>query len=160
MSTTITLKEHEALFPLLSVAMYQTVVEPTGKTANAVGGTSMILTDKLLTLSTLLAIPQASVGTGIIQLCICSHEPLTALRVTLDGQVITGFTVSKTVTMALHVAELAGDASSVTVKVTVFGPTLLQLKAFGATANVRRLFGVQLSVEPAAIVFILAVVRL
>jgi len=94
-------------------------VVPTGNNAKAVVPMVITFTVLLLVLTTKDMIPQASVGTGTVQLWVCSQEPDTAFNVTFGGQVITGGVISTTVTIALQVAELAGDASSVTVKAFV-----------------------------------------
>ena len=65
---------------------------------------------------------------------------------TSAGQVIAGFSVSSTVTIASHVATL--PSLSVTVKVTVFGPTIEQSKAVIEAAKEAI---PQLSVEPPSI---------
>ncbi len=51
---------------------------------------------------------------------LAAQVPLAALTVILDGQVIVGATVSLTVTVKLHAAEL--PAASVTVKIFVVTP--------------------------------------
>ena len=56
---------------------------------------------------------------------------------------ITGFSLSCTVTVEVHVAVL--PLKSVTVRVTIFAPTLAQVNAFGEAENEAM---PQLSVEP------------
>ena len=105
-STTVTICVQVAVFPALSVAVHVTVVVPKGKVVGA----------SLLTV----AVPQLSVAVATPIEAVDEHCPKSVLMVIDDGHVITGFSVSTTVTICVQVAVF--PALSVAVHVTVVVP--------------------------------------
>jgi len=115
-STTVTLKEHVAVLPVLSVAVAVTVVVPAANVLPEAG------------LLTIVSLPQLSEPVTL--------NVTTALQlfkslvwVISDGHVMTGFCPSTTVTVNEQVAEL--PLTSVTVLVTVVVPALNVLPEAG-----------------------------
>src|SRR5216683_1455616 len=113
-STTVTVAVQVELLPLLSVTVRVTVLAP------------MLVQSKLVWLRLRLAMPQASV----LPLLICAGSmvpwPLASNSTLRFWQTATGGTESTTVTVAVQVELL--PLLSVTVRVTVLTPTLVQSK--------------------------------
>jgi hypothetical protein len=107
-SSTVTVKEQLAVFPDGSVAVQVTVVVPTGK-KEPEAGEQLTVTGQL----------SVTVGSGNVTKA--PHSPGSLEMVISTGQVITGGSVSFTVTVKEHVAVL--PAASVAVQVTVVFPT-------------------------------------
>src|SRR5262249_55067601 len=105
---TVTVNVHWLLLPLLSHAVFVTVVTPNGN-EKPLGGT-------LTTLST----PQLSVAVTL-NVTLLEHPPDAALTVMFDGQVMTGGSLSSTVTVNVQVL-LLPDAS-MAVLITMLVPT-------------------------------------
>lgn len=106
LSSTVMLKEQEAVLPAPSVATYVCVVFPNGKTEPL--GSPCV--------STTLDIVQLSAPAGVVKDTTSEHTTLI-----FAGQVMVGRVVSSTVTVNEQVAEL--PAASVARYVTVFSPT-------------------------------------
>jgi hypothetical protein len=107
LSITVTVWLQVDVLPLLSVAVQTTVLIPTGKVAAA--------------LLVIVVAPQLSVAPANPRKTpVALHAPAPALTVTGGGQVITGGTLSTTVTVCVQVAKL--PLLSVTVQVTLVVP--------------------------------------
>jgi hypothetical protein len=107
-SFTVTVKLQALLLPLLSRAVFVTIVTPTGK-ANPLGG-----------LLVRLVIAQLSVAVTL-KVTLLTHAAGAAFTVRFAGQVIAGGWLSSTVTVKAHVLEF--PLLSRTVLVTVVTPT-------------------------------------
>src|ERR1051325_2617123 len=94
---TVTVKVQLALLPLASVAVFVTVVTPTGNVL-PLGG-----------LLTRFVTPQASVA-FTVKATLLAHKPAAALTTRFDGQVICGGVRSTTVTVWLHCAVLPHES--------------------------------------------------
>ena len=81
LSSTVIVKEQDAVFPEPSVAVYVTVVVPTLKDAPLAGPE----------VSEALAPEQLSFTEGVVYVTVAAHVPLAALTVWLEGQEIVGF---------------------------------------------------------------------
>jgi hypothetical protein len=103
--------------------VYITVVIPVGNSPKSKAPNCCIETPLSLE-TTLDKIPQLSVAPGTTQPCSCVQLDGAALIVRLGGQVIVGGTVSSTVTEAVQVLKFI--FTSVTVRVTVFGPAMFE----------------------------------
>src|SRR5262245_66304798 len=90
MSFTVTVKVQTLLLPLLSRAVFVTVVVPTGN-ANPLAGVLV----RLVTVQLSVAVT--------VKVTLLVHAPCEAFTVMFAGQVITGFSVSVTVTLNLHI---------------------------------------------------------
>jgi hypothetical protein len=77
MSSTVTVKLHVALLPLLSCAVLVTVVTPTGK-ANPLAGELVMLVTVQLSLAV------------TVKVTLLAHTPATALTVIFPGQLMAG----------------------------------------------------------------------
>jgi hypothetical protein len=109
-STTVTVNEHVAVFPDVSVAMQVTVVVPLAKTEPGAG------------VQTTDASAQLSLPVGIVHVTTALHRPGSVFCTMLLGQPeIVGGTVSVTVTLNEHVETL--PEVSVAVYVTAVVPT-------------------------------------
>jgi hypothetical protein len=108
-SLTVTTKEQVAEFPAVSVKAYVTVVIPIG---NVVPGMWLADDD---------AMAQLSVAVGGVQVTDAPEGPVALVVIFAGHPVITGASLSRTVTSKEHVAAL--PAVSVKVYVTVVVPT-------------------------------------
>jgi hypothetical protein len=108
LSTTVTVNEHEVEFPAASVAVEVTVVEPRLKIEPEAG--TEVTVAKQLSVAVALKFTTAP------------HEFASLFTVMFEGQVITGASLSTTVTVNEHVVTL--PAASVAVEVTVVVPGL------------------------------------
>src|SRR6185436_760082 len=106
---TVTVKLHEALLPLSSVAVAETVVVPKGKRLPD-GGTAMMLTEA----------SQESVA-ETVKGTTAPFEGRLPFTVRGAGQVMTGGVASTTVTVPVH--ELVAPWLSVTVRATLVAPS-------------------------------------
>jgi hypothetical protein len=106
-SFTVTVNVHVAVFPDVSVAVHVTVVTPTGK-AVPDAGTQLTLAEQL----------SVTVATNV---CTELHNPVSLQTVMLPGHVITGSSVSFTVTVNEQLA--GGFTPSSAVHMTVVVPT-------------------------------------
>ena len=106
LSVTVTNWAHLAVLPAPSVTVHITVDVPAAKVA----GASLIVEDTL----------QLSVVTGVPKDTPVAVQPLLVMTLTFNGHVITGTTLSVTITNWLHLD--VRPASSVTVHVTVVVP--------------------------------------
>ena len=109
MSRTVTVKVQVLVLPLASVAVFVTVVTPTGKAEPLAG-----------TLTKLVTLPHASLAVTL-KLTLLAHWLAAALTVMLVGQVIVGPWLSRTITRCWQVVVL--PLVSVAVHVTRFVPT-------------------------------------
>ncbi len=110
-SSTVMSNSHVVTLPAASIAVYVTVVVPTGKKSPE------LCEDVIVT-------PQLSVSVGTVQLTIAPQSPASLDTVMSCGQSeITGASVSSTVTVNVQIVVLTGLASSVNVYVTVVVPT-------------------------------------
>lgn len=110
---TVTVNEHDAVFPPGSVAVQLTVVVPCGKKLPDAGVHTTVIEPM-----------QLSVVVGAGYMTFAPGTPpciVFAVAVTFAGHVIVGACVSVTVTLNVHVAVFA--AASVAVQVTVVVPT-------------------------------------
>src|SRR5437667_325481 len=121
LSTTVTMASHVATLSLLSVTVSLTVFGPTLAQVNA-----------LLSMARLL-MPQASLLPLLTSAAVMLALPLASNCTLMFLHSAVGNTLSATVTMASHVATLS--LLSVTVSLTVFGPTLAQVNAFFSMAR-------------------------
>src|SRR5258707_1338100 len=117
-STVTVLLEVEAM-PLLSVTVRVTVFGPT------------LAQVKLFGLTLLEAMPQASLLPLSISAATMLAWPVTSRWTVMFLQAVTGWVSSSTVTVAVQEALL--PLLSVTVRVTVLGPAVAQVKLFGLT---------------------------
>src|SRR5690606_4825260 len=76
---------------------------------------------------TTVSIPQLSMAMGMGKLTVAKQSPASVFAVMFAGQAIVGAMLSSTVTIVVQVETL--PFTSVTVKVTVFGPTSEQVKS-------------------------------
>src|SRR5690606_22366899 len=116
LSVTVMVKLQTVAFPLSSVAVYSTVLTPTGK--------SLPLARPLVCET---VTPQLSNANGIGKLTVALHSTASVLAVIIAGQATVGVRLSSTVTTATQV--LIFPFTSVTVKVTLFGPISAQVKS-------------------------------
>src|ERR1051325_7895277 len=86
-SVTVTVKVQVLVWPLASVAIFVTVVTPTGNVLPLGGVLARLVTAQL------------SVALTLNVTLLLLHRPVSALNSKLDGQVITGFWLSITVTV-------------------------------------------------------------
>src|SRR5690606_9388186 len=119
-------------FPLSSVAVNSMVLTPTGK--------SLPLGRPLVWET---VTPQLSNAIGIGKFTVALHIPVSVLAVIFAGQAIVGGRLSSTVTTATQV--LIFPFTSVTVKVTLFGPISAQVKS---VISITEVSIAQLSVLP------------
>src|SRR5439155_1038892 len=118
---TVTVKLHVALLPWPSLALQFTVVGPRAKLLPLAG------------VQVTAAVPQLSVAvTAKVTLLV--QVPPEVLTLMLAGQVITGASVSLTVTVKLHVAELPWP--SLALQFTVLGPRAKLLPLAGVQVTV------------------------
>src|SRR6266540_2554431 len=113
-SATVTVAVQVWLLPFTSVTVRVTMFEP------------MLLQSKLVWSRLRLAMPQASLLPLLICAAVIVALPVTSNWTVRSWQTATGATWSATVTVAVQVWLL--PFTSVTVRVTVFGPTLVQSK--------------------------------
>ncbi|SRX75629.1 hypothetical protein AEQU3_02625 [Aequorivita antarctica] len=116
LSTTVMVKLQTAVFPLPSVAVNSTVLTPTGN--------ALPLARPPVWVAVAL---QLSNTNGIGKVTMALHIPASVLAVISAGQVIVGGRSSTTVTTAIQV--LVFPLTSVTVKVTLFGPKSAHVKS-------------------------------
>jgi uncharacterized membrane protein len=109
LSVTVTVNVQLAVFPLASVAVFVTVVTPTGKVLPLGGTLTRFVT------------PQLSVALTVKLTLLRLHRPASAVKTRFVGHVTTGFCVSVTVTVKVQLAVL--PLASVAVFVTVVTPT-------------------------------------
>src|SRR3989442_1657411 len=121
LSTTVTMASHVATLLLLSVTVSFTVFGPTSAQVNT-----------LLSMARLL-IPQASLLPLFTSAAVMLALPLASNCTVMFLHSAIGNTLSTTVTMVSQVATLS--LLSVTVSLTVFGPTLAQVNAFLSMAR-------------------------
>jgi hypothetical protein len=139
-SLTTTLKEHVAIFPEPSVAVYNTTVVPNGNTSP--GSWELVK----------LASEQLSPAVGAAQFTTCSHEPLALTMISIDRQPeMTGFTLSCTITLNVQVDVF--PEPSVAVYVTAVVPNGKVSPGLCVPPKVDRL---QLSVADGAVQFAVA----
>jgi hypothetical protein len=110
LSTTVTVWVAVAVLPEPSVTVQVTVVFPNEKLV----GASLVVLDTLQ-LSEVVGVPRLTFAKAV------AHVPASTFTVTSVGAVITGTSLSSTVTSKEHTVEL--PAASVTVAVTVVVPT-------------------------------------
>jgi hypothetical protein len=103
--TTVTVKLHVLLLPLLSRAVLVTVVVPSGK-AKPLAGLLVTFT------------PQSSFALTV-KVTLLVHAPGAVFTVRFTGQVMPGGNVSRTVTVKVHVFELPLRSRAVLVTVVV-----------------------------------------
>ena len=108
-SVTVTVNVQLAVFPLASVAVFVTVVVPTGNVL------------PLATLLVTFVTPQLSLAFTVNTTLLRLHRPASVLNTRFVGHVSTGFCVSVTVTVNRHV--LVFPLASTAVFVTVVTPT-------------------------------------
>ena len=117
---TVTIAVQVELLPFTSVTVRVTVLlAPTLEVVNEFGMTELD------------AIPHASLAEAVTSAGTIEAVPEVESVIENGLQTMTGWTLSWTVTVALAVEEL--PLTSVTVRSTVFGPTLAQVNAFGRT---------------------------
>ena len=121
MSSTVAVAVQVETFPLLSVTVNVTVLDPTFEQSKLFGETASE------------AMPQASDEPLSMSAAVIEPFPLLSNWTVTFWQTATGATLSSTVTVAVQVEAL--PPTSVTVSVTVFAPTLEQEKLFGETAS-------------------------
>src|SRR5437773_1263704 len=114
LSTTVTMASHVATLSLLSVTVSLTVFGPT------------LAQVKVFLSMAMLAMPQASLLPLFTSAAVMLALPLASNCTVMFLHSAVGNTLSTTVTMASHVATLS--LLSVTVSLTVFGPTLAQVE--------------------------------
>ena len=119
--STVTIAVQVLEFPFTSVTVKVTVLVPTSAQVNILGDATKV------------SIPQASVLPPSISAPVMVAIPLTSNCTVISWQIAVGATLSSTVTVAVHVLEL--PFTSVTVKVTVFGPTSAQVNELGLTES-------------------------
>src|SRR4030042_413846 len=112
---TVTVALHWAVFPLLSVTVRVTVLTPTSEQVNAL--ISMVR----------FAIPQASLLPLLMSAAAIVTLPVASRYASISWQLAIGDIVSLTVTIELHV--LLFPLTSVTVRITTFGPISAQVKS-------------------------------
>ena len=138
-SSTVTVELQVAVFPLVSVTVKMTVFVPTSEQLKLLGETDRE------------AIPQLSVDPLSTSAAEIVALPAASNETVILEQLATGFTISSTVTVAVHV-ELF-PFTSVTVRVTELAPILAQVKVEGETVivSIPQLSDEPLSMSVAAI---------
>src|SRR6266536_397939 len=96
LSVTVTVKLHVAVLPAASVTRNTLVVTPTGKADPLANPPVCVVT----------APAQLSVPTGAVKVTTALHRLASTLATMFEGQLITGGSLSVTVTVNLHVAVL------------------------------------------------------
>ena len=141
LSSTVITVVQVAVWPFPSSTVQITVVSPFGSTSPAKVAV-------LLKLFVIVPLGQLSVkvASNSVPTIVYWQVSKSVLRVALGTQVITGAILSSIVTVVVQLEEL--PLASVTVKVTVFSPMLLQSNVLGLTVLVAI---PQLSVEPPSI---------
>jgi len=120
-SWTVTIATQVFTLPLLSVTVRVTLFAPTSAQVNALGEAVSE------------AMPQASFEPLSISAPVIEALPATFNCIVISWQIATGAVTSSTVTTALQVVVLL--PTSLTCSVTVLGPTLAQVNAFGVTVK-------------------------
>jgi len=121
MSWTVTMAVQVLIFPLISVTVNTTLFGPTLLQVKAVGEA---MTD---------CTPHASFEPLSISAPVIEALPAAFSCIVISWQMATGGVTSSTVTTALQVVVL--PPTSLTCRVTVLGPTLAQVNAFGVTVK-------------------------
>ena len=123
LSRIVTVALHVEEFPLISVTVSVTVFGPMFAHVNEFG-----FTEKVSAPPQFEEEPPSTSAPVIVALPVASRETV------MSWHNATGATLSSTVTVAVHVETI--PLLSVTVRVTVFGPTLAQVNELGLTERV------------------------